>query len=121
MDSPQPSNPAADAAHFGLNHLNGNATHLLETLDKYGKCEAGLEEALTAVLDCDERRLRASDVKSMRDSYKRTLEDKPWQNCGCEFCQKLGIQVLIFRGDNRNRRRGAHNTAALYANIGKTK
>lgn len=95
--------------------------YALKTLDAYGRGEAGLEDALTAVLDYDERLLRANDVKSMRDSYKRTLEDKPWQDCGCEFCQKLGIQVLIFRGGNRNRRRGAHNTAALYANIGKTK
>ena len=73
------------------------------------------------MLDYDRMLLRASEVKSMRYSYKRTLEDKPWQGCGCEFCQELGIQVLIFRGGNRNRRRGAHNTAALYANIGKTK
>ena len=101
--------------------LKRKETYALKTLDEYGRGEAGLEEALTAVLDYDRMLLRASEVKSMRDSYKRTLEDKPWQDCECEFCQELGIQVLIFRGGNRNRRRGAHNTAALYANIGKTK
>ena len=99
-----------------IEEMRRKERYALKTLDEYGKGEVGLEEALTAVLDYDKRLLRASDVKSRRDSYKRTLEDKPWQDCGCEFCRELGIQVLIFRGGNRNRRRGAHNTAALYAN-----
>ena len=52
----------------------------------------------------------------MRERYRRTLEAKPWQDCDCPFCRKLGIQILIFRGGNRNKRRGAHNTAKLYRN-----
>ncbi len=44
----------------------------------------------------------------------RTLEDRPWEKCGCEICQRWGIEVIIFRGNNRNRRRGFHNTYVFY-------
>ena len=54
----------------------------------------------------------------MREKYLRTLEDRPWKKCDCPFCQQLGIQILIFRGANRNKRRGAHNTLMLYSRIG---
>lgn len=43
------------------------------------------------------------------DGYRRTLEERPWDRCDCPFCEKNGIQMCIFRGNNRNRRRGFHN------------
>ena len=46
--------------------------------------------------------------------YRRTLEDKPWKLCDCPICKNIGIEVLIFRGNNRNRRRGFHNTYVFY-------
>jgi len=46
--------------------------------------------------------------------YERTLEDQPWKMCTCPICRKLGIDVVIFRGNNRNRRRGFHNTYVFY-------
>ncbi|MEC7987184.1 MAG: tRNA-guanine transglycosylase DpdA [Myxococcota bacterium] len=45
---------------------------------------------------------------------RHTLEDRPWKKCGCPICKKDGIQVVIFRGNNRNRRRGFHNTYVFY-------
>ena len=32
----------------------------------------------------------------------------------CEICQKWGVEVAVFRGNNRNRRRGFHNTYVFY-------
>jgi len=46
--------------------------------------------------------------------YKRTLLEKPWKKCDCPICTTIGIQTIIFRGNNRNRRRGFHNTYAFY-------
>lgn len=46
--------------------------------------------------------------------YKRTLEEKPWKKCGCPICKSVGIEVVIFRGNNRNRRRGFHNTYVFH-------
>jgi hypothetical protein len=45
--------------------------------------------------------------------YRETLVDAPWRNCPCGVCKQLGIHALIFRGAERNRRRGFHNLHAL--------
>jgi len=41
--------------------------------------------------------------------YWRTLHDRPWRSCRCGICEEVGIQVVIFRGTERNKRRGFHN------------
>jgi hypothetical protein len=46
---------------------------------------------------------------SRRIAYERVLEDRPWKDCRCEICKALGIHVILFRGAERNRRRGFHN------------
>lgn len=43
--------------------------------------------------------------------YRTTLTDKPWKECSCSICQEAAIDVIIFRGSNRNKRRGIHNLA----------
>lgn len=48
--------------------------------------------------------------EDLRDGYRTLLTDRPWEECDCTVCQDLGIDVAIFRGNNRNRRRGFHNT-----------
>jgi hypothetical protein len=45
--------------------------------------------------------------------YRETLEDRPWRQCRCAICQQLGIHVVLFRGAERNRRRGFHNLHVL--------
>lgn len=47
-------------------------------------------------------------------SYRETLGDEPWRDCSCPICTEHGIEVAIFRGNNRNRRRGFHNTRRFY-------
>lgn len=42
-------------------------------------------------------------------AYEETLKDRPWKDCKCPVCQELGIDVVVFRGAERNRRRGFHN------------
>ncbi|GAB6075972.1 tRNA-guanine transglycosylase DpdA [Desulfurobacterium crinifex] len=46
--------------------------------------------------------------------YRELLESKIWKECNCEICRSLGIDVVIFRGSNRNKRRGFHNTLRFY-------
>ena len=53
---------------------------------------------------------RADNTELLR----HTLEDKPWRLCSCSICKKVGIQVVIFRCNYRNRRRGFHNTFVFY-------
>jgi hypothetical protein len=49
-----------------------------------------------------------------RDAYRELLRREPWTDCDCRICQEHGIEVAIFRGNNRNRRRGFHNTRRFY-------
>ncbi len=50
----------------------------------------------------------------MRVEYERTLDAQPWKQCPCHICKTWGVEVMIFRGNNRNRRRGFHNTYVFY-------
>jgi len=51
------------------------------------------------------------------DAYRRTLTDQPWKRCECAVCRSIGIDVVIFRGAERNRRRGFHNLRVLYLKL----
>ena len=83
----------------------------LECLYAYdvGKC------TLDMVLDilAEYERLYSGDVVRTA-SNKEILEDRPWKSCPCDVCQRLGIHVILFRGSERNRRRGFHNVFVFY-------
>lgn len=49
-----------------------------------------------------------------------TLRDKPWQKCQCSICQTAGIETIIFRASNRNKRRGFHNLGVYHRHLQKT-
>ena len=81
---------------------------VLRLLSQYDNDRVTVSEVLEAVLHYDSYLPRSSETESMRAKYKRTLVDRPWRSCNCNFCENLGIHMLIFRGANRNKRRGAH-------------
>ncbi|WP_227015022.1 queuine tRNA-ribosyltransferase tRNA-guanine transglycosylase [Natronorubrum aibiense] len=51
---------------------------------------------------------------NLLEEYKTLLREKPWRECDCRICEEYGIEVAIFRANNRNRRRGFHNTKRFY-------
>jgi len=53
------------------------------------------------------------------DKYERTLEEAPWKKCKCGICQQVGIEVIIFRGSERNKRRGFHNLSVFRTKMSK--
>ena len=57
--------------------------------------------------------------RDRRDAYARTLDVRPWKTCPCEVCQTIGVEVIIFRGSVRNKRRGFHNLFVLYQRLHK--
>ncbi len=63
--------------------------------------------------------LLAGERRGTRERIGRTLEDRPWESCGCAVCTRWGVEVAIFRGNNRNRRRGFHNTHVFYHLLGR--
>ncbi len=89
--------------------------HALESLRAYDKGQIEIDQALQAILDYDH--LLGEDRAEHKILYRQVLVDKPWKTCGCTICHEIGIEVLIFRGNNRNRRRGFHNTHVYFHQI----
>lgn len=59
--------------------------------------------------------------KSNVVEYERTLVSAPWRKCQCSLCQQHGIEIAIFRGTERNKRRGFHNMSVLADKMKKLK
>ena len=89
----------------------------LSSLQAYGadKGAGNLEDVLTAVRAYAE--LVGEVTERTRRDYRETLARQPWDYCKCSICEAIKIEVLIFRGNNRNRRRGFHNTWQLYQQL----
>jgi queuine/archaeosine tRNA-ribosyltransferase len=83
----------------------------LKSLRDYDRGKISLQKALNKVMIYDEL---MGGNGSLRKKYKRTLTDKPWKKCPCRLCQDTGVDIVIFRRNNRNRRRGFHNTWVFY-------
>jgi len=55
--------------------------------------------------------------KSRVEAYRETLETAPWRECPCDVCRDLEHHVILFRGAERNRRRGFHNVWVFYQRV----
>lgn len=76
----------------------------------------GLVDVL-ARLSAYEALVGGPEARSRTEMYRRTLEARPWERCSCAICQTIGHHVIIFRGAERNRRRGFHNTWDFYRQV----
>ena len=88
-------------------------------------------ECLEALRKYDSRRFPRADLiqllheyqqlfggmRNYAADYEELLRDRPWQQCKCAVCQTLGIHVVVFRGAERNRRRGFHNVYVTYEKL----
>ncbi len=102
----------------GIENLQEFEHAALRALHEYGAHKQSLDSTLAAVVRYDALLSRGDDVGlKLIASYRRTLAERPWEKCTCSVCRTLGIDVLIFRGANRNKRRGAHNTLMLYRQV----
>ncbi len=87
----------------------------LDTLRAYSRGEAHLNETHAAIAAY--AMLAGDDMARVRRDYWHTLRERPWQRCQCAVCREVSVEVIIFRGNNRNRRRGFHNTWQLYRQL----
>ena len=87
-----------------------HARHLerrcLKYLRDYAINKMGLDDVLATVLEYSEL---TGESKDRSLQYTETLQDRPWESCPCSVCKEIGVEVVIFRGAERNRRRGFHN------------
>lgn len=101
-------------------------THALAAVRAYGKNGGSVKETVKAVIDYGHYALwdeKVSDSKNeerlrkFSNAYIRTLRDRPWDRCHCRICREIGVEVMIFRSSNRNKRRGIHNLHVFYASV----
>jgi len=90
----------------------------LEAIRGVDAGEVPLARVLNLLEKYDGRFVRnGGTVWRFRDGYAELLERRPWGSCDCRVCKELGVEVAIFRGTNRNRRRGFHNTWVFYGEL----
>lgn len=107
---------------FKAEHLTRMETSALAALRAYDHDDQDLEAVLETVLEYNailatgqayEHVRDKPTMQKLRERYRATLTDKPWRRCECRICKDVGIEVMIFRASNRNKRRGIHNLAAF--------
>lgn len=102
-----------------LSKLETDALAALRAYDHHDQDLEGVLETVleyNAVLATGQTYAEARDkptMQKLRSRYRETLADKPWRRCDCRICRDVGIEVIIFRASNRNKRRGIHNLAAF--------
>lgn len=96
-----------------VNQENGRRLEqaCIKALVKFDSDGKKLESVLQLLREYD---LIHDGRKDRTADYRKTLEDRAWKRCKCTICKKLGIHVVIFRGAERNRRRGFHNLYVIY-------
>ena len=91
----------------------------LSTLRKYDSGESSMKAAVNSVreywklINSEIAKTNPSkankEIETLTQRIGPMLSKQPWKKCQCEICKNVGIEVAIFRGNNRNRRRGFHN------------
>jgi hypothetical protein len=98
-----------------LDELRRLEAACLEGLRRHAQSNGAPPDSLLDLLEEYDGLVAPQARAGMRALLRRTLDDRPWERCGCAICARWGIEVVIFRGNNRNRRRGFHNTHVFYA------
>jgi hypothetical protein len=78
----------------------------LSAVKKFDEGLASREEVLNVLSKYE---LLLKPRRSYIADYDRMLSDVPWKHCTCGVCKSVGVEVAIFRGTERNKRRGFHN------------
>jgi hypothetical protein len=86
----------------------------LDALRAYDKKPHHRKELIQLLIDYQSL---FGNLRNYAIEYEDVLKDQPWKQCSCEVCKTLGINVVIFRGAERNRRRGFHNVHVTYERL----
>lgn len=116
-DKGSKANKVIASGAFSRNELISVEKKTLLILQQYARGEATLQKTYDAAM---KYQLIMEGNDKLADAYMRTLIDKPWEKCHCTMCKAVGIDILLFRRNNRNRRRGFHNTYVFFEQFKKT-
>lgn len=90
-------------------------TECMKALEDFDRGKHRRDDVLQLLHDYQQ--MFGADRKSNGAVYEELLREKPWKKCPCAICQELGIHVVVFRGAERNRRRGFHNLFVTYEKL----
>jgi hypothetical protein len=86
----------------------------MAALQQYTGDDGDTKKILDLLRDYDQV---VGNRKDYTEAYGETLQDAPWKKCDCRICREADINVVIFRGSERNKRRGFHNIYAFRQRI----
>jgi hypothetical protein len=101
----------------------------LRTLRQYDQGRGSSQGTADAVMDYyqflvlgegDDEKTQARALEKVRERLLRTLDVQPWKQCDCAICRSVGVEVIIFRASNRNKRRGIHNLGVYHRHLKNT-
>ncbi len=113
---------------FSAEDLQKREQRALKAIRAYDKGVETLDAALEAVTSyqsfltpeaADREDVNELPINNLAGITK-TLKDRPWQHCQCSVCREIGVEVIIFRSSNRNKRRGFHNLAVYHNHVKNT-
>jgi len=81
------------------------------------KLDAGKSSVETVINLIQEYDSLTGIGKNKYNRIQTLLIESPWKLCKCAICKRLGIEVVIFRGSERNKSRGFHNIFNLRENM----
>lgn len=114
---------------FHAEDLQTREQRTLRLLREFDQGKRTVEETLDAIMDYSQFLIRgdatgaAAQDRALaltRARVERTLRDRPWKHCDCSICRDVGVEVIIFRGSNRNKRRGFHNLGVYHDHLHRT-
>jgi hypothetical protein len=110
---------------FSAEDLQKREQLALKAIRLFDKNQMSIESTLEALMsyqfylsrEAADGQLHKSLPFQNFDGIKKTLEDRPWRHCRCSVCADIGVEVIIFRASNRNKRRGFHNLAVYHNHV----
>ena len=107
----------AESNSMSIEKLEELENQCLSSLGRFDGTPESKEEVLANIDEYGPLLQRKGEDNHFVDKHEALMTDQPWEKCECAVCKELGIQVVVFRGSNRNRRRGFHNTWVFYHKI----
>lgn len=114
---------------FSAEDLHQRERKALRELRAFDRGASTVGATLDAVMDYHQFLVRGDGTGAEQQDkalgktaalVQRTLEHTPWKECGCDVCRSIGVEVIIFRSSNRNKRRGFHNLSVYHRHLRRT-
>jgi Family of unknown function (DUF6884) len=108
---------AAEEKDISEEQLREMENRCLVALSNFDGSDEAHQEVVESVNNYGPLLERRGEDNHFFEKHDAVLNDRPWQKCPCAICRDIGIDVVVFRGTRRNKRRGFHNTWVLYHKI----